>query len=175
MQLPLSLLIERMTAGQQTAENIQIHGIRLLSTQTRLQCGVLYLGDRIPEGIVREQGSAVVLTSPCVQEGIYLTEKLDILLNKALEVWEQYTRWQEQFCEILQPPIDLQALVQLLSVMVGNPAYIVDASFKVLAIDQSPQYVTYSEIWRHHVVNHYVDYEIVTALVECGELERLRA
>jgi hypothetical protein len=75
----------------------------------------------------------------------------------------------------IQKQNSLQNIIPLISKVMGNPCYITDFSFKVLAIDQSPVLSEISSIWRN-ISNHgYLSYDIVYNLRKNGDLEKMES
>ncbi|MBP5291726.1 MAG: helix-turn-helix domain-containing protein, partial [Lachnospiraceae bacterium] len=100
-------------------------------------------------------------------------EDLSALFNRILEIMDYFQTSLRHLEQMKHKNNGLQAMVQLYSSIMGNPAYITDASFKVLAADRSPLFSEISAIWKHTVGYGYLPYDIVYNLRKSGELEQL--
>lgn len=69
----------------------------------------------------------------------------------------------------------LNEAMGLLSEIFGNAVYLVDSSFRVLAIDTNEEYSELSAIWKHLVNNGYIPYHILTGLRSSGEMAQLQS
>ncbi len=77
------------------------------------------------------------------------------------------------FMNCLCKPKPLQAMAEWISDRMGNPAYIVDASFKVLAIDARYQMRDLSVSWKHLEDEGYLSYDVISELIKSGELDQM--
>lgn len=77
------------------------------------------------------------------------------------------------FMECFCTPKPLQTMVEWISDRLGNPAYVVDSSFKVLAIDTRYQMRDLSVSWKHLEDEGYLSYDVISELIKTGELDRM--
>ncbi len=94
------------------------------------------------------------------------------LFNKLLDSAQKLRRLENRL-KIKAAQGGLQSSIELISESMGNPAYITDSSFKVLAIDRTPFLSEISSIWKHISTDGYLSYDIVHHLRVNGELEQL--
>lgn len=71
--------------------------------------------------------------------------------------------------------IGLQKMAELFYDILGNPAYIVDSSFKVLAIDRRNNMRELSVAWRRLEDQGYLQYDIVAEMIRNNELSRMES
>lgn len=64
----------------------------------------------------------------------------------------------------------LQRLIEMIYDIMGNPAYLVDSSFKVLAIDRGHDMRELSAAWRRLEDEGYLPFDLVSNLISSGEL-----
>lgn len=69
----------------------------------------------------------------------------------------------------------LQMLTEMVYDILGNPAYIVDSSFKVLAIDDKHDARELSRSWRRLEDEGYLPFDLVTNLINSGELRKMES
>lgn len=69
----------------------------------------------------------------------------------------------------------LQKMTELFYDLLGNPAYIVDSSFKVLAIDRRNNMRELSAVWRRLEDHGYLQYDIITKMIQDNELSRMES
>lgn len=69
----------------------------------------------------------------------------------------------------------LQKMVELFYDLLGNPAYIVDSSFKVLAIDRRNNMRELSAVWRRMEDHGYLQYDIITKMIRDNELSQMES
>ena len=70
---------------------------------------------------------------------------------------------------------ELQYIIELFYDFMGNPAYIVDSSFKVLAIDRRNNMRELSASWRRMEDNGYLQYDIVAKMMKDNELSEMES
>ena len=83
------------------------------------------------------------------------------------------SRIQGGFREEARENDSLERYISRCSRIVGSPAYLVDSTYQVLAIDPSPIYSEISAIWRHLTGQRYLSYDIISALQDSGELQQM--
>lgn len=186
MYFPLLTLLERLQLIPWIADipntDIQIQGIHLLTEKTVLiKSGFLYIGDIFPENCILEEGAFVLIPEASVQSynSNYIlytgNQHLIEIFNDALELFECFMNWEMKIEQIIYNQEGLQELISLYSEIMGNPAYVVDSSLKVLAIDKTPVYMELSAIWKHLRIYHYLPYNIVVELQKKHELDQMRS
>lgn len=65
---------------------------------------------------------------------------------------------------------DLQRLIEMFFEILGNPAYLVDSSFKVLAIDRKHDMRYLSASWKRLEDDQYLPFDLVSHLINSKEL-----
>lgn len=94
------------------------------------------------------------------------------VFNLLLSVFQKYQTWEDQVKEAVLEKQDLQKILDLTAPIIGNPMYIADLSFKMLAwINMDLDEI--SVIWRYQIRYGYLPYDIMLNLVRTGELELL--
>ena len=71
--------------------------------------------------------------------------------------------------------VSLQQLIEMFYDYLGNPAYIVDSSFKVLAVDRRNHMRELSAVWRRLEDHGYLPYEVINNLIESRELMQMES
>lgn len=185
MEIPLITLLDRLKLrglrAQAVDGTVRIRGIRLLTGRTaRLQKGICYVGSSIPEQAVAEDGAVALLAAEPFVSPLRIVfadphEDCCALFERAAELFEQFRDWDEKLRSAIYERRGLRALILLLSEIMGNAAYLVDSSFRVLAIDDAPILSEISAIWKHLVAYGYLSYDILSQLRSCGELKLLDA
>ncbi len=69
----------------------------------------------------------------------------------------------------------LQKLIEMIFDIMGNPAYLVDSSFKVLAIDRNHDMRNLSAAWRRLEDEGYLPFDLVSSLISSGELSLMES
>lgn len=69
----------------------------------------------------------------------------------------------------------LQKIAELFYDQLGNPAYIVDSSFKVLAIDRRNNMRELSVVWKRMEDHGYLQYDIVMKMIRDNELSQMES
>lgn len=69
----------------------------------------------------------------------------------------------------------LQMLTEMIFDILGNPAYIVDSSFKVLAIDNKHDVRELSASWKRLEDEGYLPFDMVSKLINSGELSQMES
>ena len=174
MQLPLLYLFERLgfpvfnDPDDQKASFLSLEGIRFGEDDAD-KPGILYLSGY-------ESGTGYHLTdvhSPASVSGTLPDADAQRVLNASLDEWDAFRKASEQIGLLRAEGADLQAYIPLFSKLMGNPVYIVDASYKVIAIDTDPVYPEMSAIWRFLVTNRYLSYDIIKELKLTREMQSL--
>lgn len=154
----------------------------------RLGRKVLYIG-RAEDAIGREvpAGSFLLASvSPLSPQGIpavgssasgMVFASFDVLgvFERAVDICFRYQERLERFRALLHEEGNADALMRECSALFGNAAYMVDSSFKVIGIDDSPLFVEISYIWKHLVDERFLLYDIVYGMQRSHQLETLLA
>ncbi|MCQ4671246.1 helix-turn-helix domain-containing protein [Lactonifactor longoviformis] len=180
MNLPLITLLDRMNLQTEShpvcPRTLMVKGIRFLSEHTeRLKKDYLYIGPAIPKKAEYERGTAALVCKLEGDPGFFAFqlsegEEVSYILNQAQDVLEEMNQWEEQLKELIYGQKGLQEMIQLFSKIMGNPAYLVDSSFKVLAIDKAPVLSEISAIWKHLVTYGYLSYDILDQMRRADEI-----
>lgn len=114
----------------------------------RLRCNTLLIGTDMDFGALFNEISSVL---------IHIREQMDIFRTAV------YTQQ------------SLQMLTEMIFDILGNPAYIVDSSFKVLAIDNKHNTREVSAAWKRLEDEGYLPFDLVTNLINSGELRAMES
>ena len=186
-----------------SVQSIMLRDIRLLTPElTEYQAHTLYVGQTPPPSLpsrTKQETWCILLfcqtgkdaedppANSAVSEDsentgfsgirpVTAPEDLFVLFNRMLEIMDRFRSFRQR---LEQPGYSenqkerLQEMTELISGMMGNPAYLTDSSFKALAIDSSPLFSEISSIWRHLSRYGYLPYDIVYNLQKSGELEEI--
>ncbi len=130
---------------------------------------ILYLTDRkiwlqAPEGW--KPSAPVIYGDPS-------KAPLSSWLNSIIGILDKYTRWERQLQEILNHGADLQSIADISFPVFGNAIYIVDSSFKVLALTDIPEMREMSAAWKFLAEHRYVHIGLVSGMNRHKELDEL--
>ena len=185
MNLPLLTLLEKLPVRplhlhDDSAALITIRSLRFLTDDVaRLEEGILYIGNRPPADAACTEKSALLCTCaptvlPCCAS--FLPKENPVhLFHLLLEIMETFINQEQQLYDAIYKRHNLQDLVELCSKYFGNAAYIVDSTFKVLAIDRRPMLADISAIWKNLLKNGYLSYDIIHALRKSRELKQMES
>ncbi|WKY46789.1 helix-turn-helix domain-containing protein [Eubacteriaceae bacterium ES3] len=156
--------------------------VRLLDiNQNCLESNYLYIGENIDDcSFIIEPGSGLCLINTSIQfdcDTLYITANITLidLFNKILYlIAELRSQFADLTKAILQKK-ELQQIVEILSVICGNPVYLVDSSFKVLGIYGPEIMSEMSATWRHLLKDGYIPYNVVMNLIESNELQTMES
>ncbi len=104
------------------------------------------------------------------------------IFNRCMDILDHFrrlfatleeSRIEGSFREDATENSSLERYISHCSRIIGSPAYLVDSTYKVLAIDPSPIYSEISAIWRHLTGQRYLSYDIISALQDSGELQQM--
>lgn len=96
------------------------------------------------------------------------------LLGSVSELFARFSQWADAVCHCIMRQGSLQEIADLTAPMVGNPLYISDSSFKMLA-SSSDVLDRVDPVWRYHHAYGYLPYNVMESLISTGELEQLNA
>lgn len=94
-------------------------------------------------------------------------------LNPIMDILDRYARWEQQLQEILNNGADLQSIVDTSFPVFGNAIYIVETSFKVLALTDIPEMREMSAAWKFLAEHRYVHIGLVSGMNRHKELDEL--
>jgi sugar diacid utilization regulator len=182
MNLPLITILEKLNLELLNVPNQNlpnVSGIRLID-DCPLERGVINVGEIPVEGMKYNEGAlALFCCKPVTTPYSSLFVKYDggaiKLANYLLKMFDFYREYHEKLLHIVFEEKDLKKFVILCSKLMGNPAYLVDSSFKVVAIDDSPIYSEISAIWKHLANDGYLSYDIVFNLRRSDELKLMES
>ena len=117
------------------------------------------------EKSVKQLPCSCLLLGTCLSmEGIFNEIHSRILfLRKQIDIFKMAVYTQQS----------LQKLIEMIFDIMGNPAYLVDSSFKVLAIDRSHDMRDLSAAWRRLEDEGYLPFDLVSSLINSGELSSM--
>jgi len=163
MGIPLLTMLERLgISAQSIALDTEISGIRLWDNAP-VQLNTLYL---LPD----ENGCTLIFN----ESSILLNGSWNGWFNRLCEALDLFHRWELKLRDLLLTR-RLNEAMGLLSEIFGNAVYMVDSSFRVLAIDTNEEYSELSAIWKHLVNYGYIPYHILTGLRSSGEMAELQS
>lgn len=97
-----------------------------------------------------------------------LFNQISAILSEAVEI---INRFKEYVCEHKS----LQDIIELICETLGNPAYLVDSSFKVLAIDRRYEMRELSATWKRLEDEGYLSLDLVDNLIRSNELNEIES
>lgn len=97
------------------------------------------------------------------------------LLNLLADVQDELVAAVSYARELIWEEDGLVRMVRLLSEIVGNPVYVVDSSFKVMAITDDPDMEEMSINWMHAAKKGYLSYDVVAGLIRSNELHDIES
>lgn len=176
MNIPLITIGEELFLTPEESKNISsgiyIQGIRLFpSEKEALYPHLLYLNQNINGSIEFEMfdQEKQLIFSKSISPILPLAD----MLNLCLVIFNEYVELGNRLKEMTLKNAGLDEYITVFSEIMGNPVYIVDSTYKVLAIDESPIYSEMSAIWRHLTTYRYLSYDIIAKLRETEELSVL--
>ena len=149
----------------------------------QLEEGVLYVCDCIPQQALLSgmRGCAFAMTArpqhgfelPClvVESAQSAIDLLNALATKKDELDAAYLEMSEHAWN----ENGLSDIVETLARIVGNPVYIVDSSFKVLAITDDPDMEEMSVNWMNAARYGYLSYSLIANLIRSNELHDIES
>gem|GEM_PF-7044233 len=165
MELPLITLAEELSADTSgfasPVPDWTVKGIRLYpATDGELVSGYAYLRRE-------EEGCSILYFG---ESGALLCRfdfpgaSLPTLHNAASEIIEYNSAIDLTMRTMVGRGSAPQDFILLFSGLMGNPVYIVDSFYNVVAINEEPVYSEISAIWRHLVSDRYLSYDLITDL-----------
>ena len=97
------------------------------------------------------------------------------LLNAVADVVDELERAFDRMNDLVWTQGGLNGIVEELSKLVGNSVYIVDSSFKVLAITDDPDLEEMSVNWMNAARRGYLSYDVIANLIRSDELHDIES
>lgn len=95
------------------------------------------------------------------------------IFNNILELFQKFNEWELELHRSILEKHDLQNLLNVTAKMTPNAMYIADLSFKMLAYITREIMEEVSTIWRYQLKYGYLPLNVITRLIESGEIERM--
>lgn len=196
MQLSLSLIEEKLKLQHcekylQITQNSKYSEVVIYSRNIKILPGILYVSEGVPENPLdynQESGFIVLLPPrknlekemppqafPCDYLIIHSKICLIDIFNEISSLFISLRRQIDIFKTAAYTQQNLQKLIEMLYDILGNPAYLVDSSFKVLAIDRNQNMRDLSVKWKRLEDDGYLSFDIVSTLITSGELSFMEA
>ena len=194
MEFTLQLMGERLGAMGYHVQVVGDSGRRISRVrvfprglEATLQAGVLYVCDRacIGDGVANASDCGCECAFALVQRPpkdfpfpFVLVENApdaDSLLNALAEAKDSLEAAISEIGEYAWGDNGLSRIVEALSGLVGNSVYIVDSSFKVMAITNDPDLEEMSVNWMNAARHGYLSYDLVANLVRSNELHDIES
>ncbi len=96
------------------------------------------------------------------------------VFNHLLGIQELYGREDARLSDALYAKDPIQCLVDLLGEVTGNPAYVVDWSFRAVAMDWDPELPYISVHWKNLQERGYFSYQLVSSILQNEEWHAIR-
>ena len=164
--------------------DVYFTSIRVLDGQsTVLDDYVLYVqGEQVQGTAFRDNERAGIfcLKKPekCSKTKLFWTDTVYTetqILNHILRIVQLYESWYEGLQRCLRSEMALQQTVDYLYRTLGNPCYIADMRFRVLAMNQSnPDLFLYSLHWKQIGELGYLPYDVVSSIIENPQWKAIR-
>ena len=187
MQFSLSLIAERLCEKGHRAFAMNDRGacfrkVRMLPMGNRAdEPDTLYVCEHQPETWSMDVSCAFAFSrmpghnwnSPCLV--VETTSNPIALVNALSDVVDEFEDALAEIGELAWKQGGLSEIVEVLSSLVGNPAYIVDSSFKVMAITNDPDMEEMSVNWMNAAKRGYLSYDVVANLIRSNELHDIES
>lgn len=152
----------------------------IITKDMRISQEILYV-DLLPaETVDYVKGASIVTTESraslfkncnliVVPNGVDLSKIIDFISG----IFTYYFDWADAIYETIAKNMDLQTIIDLSVPIIGNPMYIADSSFKMLA-KWGSDFAEVNPTWSYQEKFHYLPYQVMQNLIESGELERIQ-
>ena len=87
------------------------------------------------------------------------------ILNRVLEVFDRYQQYEAKILDMLRWQRSMQEIITLLSQVFQSPVYLLDSSFRVLAIDENPDLLQFDVTWKRMRERGYMHVDTVRSLM----------
>lgn len=180
MNIPLPAFLDAMKIDynvEKCKRNMIIKNLFMLQdSQTSFFSDTLYIGDHYTGTMSFPEKSYFIIVGKFQntnQSNVFFSESdnLKNFLNKALKCYYHFQNWDNIFQKYIYSGASMEQILKHCFLIMKNPAYIVDSTFKVLAIDENSLFSSISSIWKHLVEERYLSYDIVYNLKKSNELE----
>jgi|GEM_PF-5724857 len=187
MKFSLELLRERLGSLGERAVLVDDDGRRLSKIRLaqegmgQTMPDALYVADGLPEGCAVGPECAFVFTRPpawpCAAPYLLLPDELALpeALNEVTGAIDSLGAVLEEVDALTWQEDGLQRIAEKIEQLCGNPCYLVDSSFKVMAITDNPEMVEMSINWMHAAKYGYLSYDLIANLIRSNELYDLES
>lgn len=188
VKISLEFIMEKLNLNIETALLIAPHNsvfseVLLLSPKiSTLKSGILYIGDKhLNPDLEFEQGCGLLIQNsiqemlPCDVLYVVNTIPFEELYNQICEVFIYYRNQIENLTHLIYEKKGLQLISEKISEICENPIYIVDSSFKVIAIKGKDYMCEEDEIWKALIYDHYLPFNIIISMMESNELIKMES
>lgn len=167
--------------------------VRMLpSSFEALQPDTIYACEKIPEGLVGdvllpsnaatidpECAFAIIEQPPSSFDGpcivVESAQNATELLNALADAEDDLDAIVSEASTIVWQDDGLADIVETLTRALGNPVYVVDSSFKVMAIADDPDMEEMSVNWMHAAKHGYLSYDLIANLIRSNELHDIES
>lgn len=111
-------------------------------------------------------------TPSLIVEGV---EATSTLLNVVADAIDELSESFNRMSELAWHEHGLTGIIEELSNLVGNSAYIVDTSFKVVAITDDPDLEEMSVNWMNAARHGYLSYDVIANLIRSNEMHDIES
>lgn len=127
-------------------------------------CALLFLGK--PEQISHNWTYAWIETEAVISH--------HQILNHLMQIWDYYDQYEKQLQDAVYMEQSIQKVVDLLCGMLGNPGYIVNRSFKAIAMSQDLDLPYVSINWKRLREQGYLPFDVVSSIIQNEEWDKIR-
>lgn len=176
-----------LSDGEELYTNVQhteyFTSVQILDKNTQiLEDQTLYIQNKseMPDIPDNENAGIFCLTKPETDRKtqLFWSENADTfvgILNRIFRIIHKYEIWQEGLHRCLESEASLQKVVDYLYGTLGNPCYIADIRFRVLAMNKSnPDLFLCSLHWKQISELGYLPYDVVSSIIENPEWKEIR-
>ena len=154
---------------------------RIPSTREPPEADTLYICDCVPDAI--DSGASCMFALPDLPPRnwrypslVVETDSKDtLLLNAITDVVDELKDAINEIGELAWEEKGLAKIVEALAQLLGNPVYIVDSSFKVMAITDDPDMEEMSVNWMNAAKRGYLSYDVISNLIRSDELHDIES
>ncbi len=196
MKLSMLLISERLKLDNcnyslQHTQNSTFSEVMLFTHPSKFSKGILLISQGIPNdysnltpdsGLIccvppdsYPQAIQQARLLPCDYLIISTTMTLSVIFNTVSQLFFCLRAQLDSFKIAAYTQQSLQTLMEMIYDVLGNPAYLVDSSFKVIAIDKKHDMRNLSVTWRRLEDEGYLSFELVSNLINSGELRIMEA
>lgn len=184
MNLTLNMIAERLTEKVYTAvlhqKDMSVYSCVKLYKKGALTAepDTLYVSEQIPDSSFLEKAAGLVVPvreTSITCNAIFLETSLSLteILNDILSIFYEIQNCGLQLGHLMLCKSGLQEMVTLMEKILGNPIYVINNSFKVLAMCGSENMRELSANWRHMEDVGYLPYSTIQNLIHSDELNSM--